>query len=122
MDAFSGLAVTRVGLGLYGVLGHALAQRRREIGLRAALGATPGENVLLLLAETARIVIPGVALGLVGAWFLGRVLTSLLFEVSAHDPISLVLAPLALLAIGAVASLGPGLKAVRISPVVALED
>ena len=122
MAAFSGLAATLVGLGLYGVLGHALAQRRREIGLRAALGATPGENVLLLLAETARIVIPGVALGLVGAWFLGRVLTSLLFEVSAHDPISLVLAPLALLAIGAVASLGPGLKAVRISPVVALED
>ena len=52
---------------------------------------------------------------------LGRVLTSLLYEISTHDPVSLVLAPLALLAVGAAASLGPGLKAVRISPAVALE-
>src|SRR5207247_5996083 len=82
---FAVLALVLAVVGLYGVLAIMVEQRRREIGVRLALGATPEDVVRALLGEGARVVAVGVALGLAGAFALTRVLSSMLYGISATD-------------------------------------
>jgi ABC-type antimicrobial peptide transport system permease subunit len=92
VGAFAGIAALMAALGLYGVLAHAVTEQRREIGIRMALGARPGDVVSHTLRSALSMLLVGLAVGLAGAFALTRALKSLLFEVSALDPAALALA------------------------------
>ena len=102
--------------GIYGVLAGNVAERTREIGLRAALGATPQHILALVVGQGARLALAGVALGLVGAYMLTRSLRALLFGIGAHDPTTIAVAMLLLLATTLLACLVPAVRAVRVDP------
>jgi putative ABC transport system permease protein len=103
LSAFSILSLTLVAIGLHGLLSYLVAQQRREIGVRMALGALPGAIVGLVVRHGARLVAAGCVIGLAGAFVLRRLLANLLFGVSAVDASSLVgaLAVIAIVALGA---------------------
>jgi putative ABC transport system permease protein len=119
-SAFGVIAVAMAALGLYGVLSHAVGQRRRELGVRMALGARGRDLVVLLVREGMTLAIAGAALGLWGALALARLVRSLVFGVSPTDPATLAAAfvLLALTALGA--CLVPALRAARLDPATCL--
>jgi putative ABC transport system permease protein len=107
-------------IGIYGVLSYTVSQRRREIGIRLALGAQR-ENVLgMVLGSGARMALIGVAIGVVTALGLTRWMSSLLFGVSAHDPLTFALVALLLFAVALAACWIPARRATRVDPMVAL--
>jgi predicted lysophospholipase L1 biosynthesis ABC-type transport system permease subunit len=118
--AFAGLATLLAVLGLYGVLAHAVAQRRREIGVRMALGADATCVRSLVLAQVGRSVLAGSALGLLAALAAGRLVESVLFGVRAHDPSSLGGAVVLLGGVALLAGWLPARRACRIDPAIAL--
>jgi len=118
--SFGGLAALLAALGIYGVLAYLVVQRTREIGIRMALGARPGNVRLLIFREVGFMVFAGVAVGLPLAYGLARLSESLLFGVQAGDPLIYVLT---LTVIGVVASAAcyvPARRATRVHPIVAL--
>jgi predicted permease len=106
--------------GLYGLMAYAVTQRRREIGVRMALGATPRDVLRLVLARAIRIVVAGVIVGLAGAVGVTRVLQRFLFGVTPTDPIAFTAVTLLLLAVGLMAAWLPARRASRIDPWAAL--
>jgi predicted permease len=121
LAVFGVLALTLACVGLYGVMAYSVGQRTQEIGLRMALGAGPGQVLRLVLQQGLALVAAGVALGLAGAWAVSRLIQSLLFG-SARDPLSFIAASVALVAVAAVATFLPALRASRIDPLVALRE
>ncbi|MFT4112527.1 ADOP family duplicated permease [Silvibacterium sp.] len=119
---FAAVALLVTGIGLYGTLAYATARRTSEIGIRIALGAQRERVVALIFRENAMLALTGVAAGLLLALFAARVLTHLnfLFATSAHDPMVLALAVLALAIVAAAASLVPAVRAARINPIRAI--
>jgi predicted permease len=122
MGAFGVLALGLAAIGLYGVVAYSVAQRTREVGIRVALGAPRAAVLNLLVSRGARLAVAGVALGAAGAAAVGRLLESLLYGVSAFDPVAFGAAAMVLLAIAAVANVVPVLAAMRIDPVRALRS
>jgi ABC-type antimicrobial peptide transport system permease subunit len=122
VGAFAGVAALLAALGLYGVVAHAVTQQRREIGIRMALGARPGDVVSSTLRSALSMLLVGLAAGLAGAFALTRALKSLLFEVSALDPVSLALACVVMTLVGILAALIPASRAARVDPTTALRD
>jgi len=122
LGLFAALALLLASVGIYGVISYSVAGRTREIGIRVALGARRGEVVRMILAEGARPLALGIGLGLVGAWFATRLVGAMLYEVAPRDPQTFVLIPLALLAVGTLASWIPALRATRIAPTGALRE
>jgi predicted permease len=120
--AFSGIALMLAAIGIYGVIAYWVGERSREIGIRVALGADRRRILSLLAREFSAIVGVGIALGLVGAFPLTRVLSSLLFGVSATDAATFGLLPAALVVVAGLAILAPARRALRVEPVVALRD
>jgi predicted permease len=114
----TGLALAVVGI--YGVIAYFVVQRTREIGVRLALGASPAGVVRLVVRQGLALALGGVALGLVAAWGLARVIQSRLFAVSAHDPLTFVGVAVLLTAVALVASAVPAWRASRIDRLVAL--
>jgi ABC-type antimicrobial peptide transport system permease subunit len=106
--------------GIYGLMAYAVAQRRREIGVRMALGADRREVLRLVLARALRIVVAGLVVGLVAATGLTRVLQTFLFGVTPIDPIAFTVVTLLLMAAGLVAAWLPARRATRIDPCAAL--
>jgi putative ABC transport system permease protein len=117
---FSALALTLAALGLYGLIAYSVVQRTQEIGIRLAIGAQRRDVLALMIAGGLRLVGVGVALGLIGAFVLSRVLQSLLFGVTAHDPMVFAGNAVLLIAIAAAACLVPALRATRVNPIIAL--
>jgi len=119
---FSGLAAVLAAIGLYGVMSFTVTQRSKELGVRLALGAVPGDVLKLVLNQGMRLVVVGVGIGLTAALVLSRVLESMLFNVSATDPLTFVLISLLLLGVTLLATWLPARRATRVDPVVVLRD
>ena len=120
LTLFAATGVCIAAVGLFGVVGYLVAQRTREIGVRMALGATPRNILRLVLRSVARWTLAGALAGLVGSWFAARLLQTLVFEVSVHDPWLLCLPIVLLIAIAFLAGLIPATRAMRVDPMVAL--
>ncbi|REJ85529.1 MAG: ABC transporter permease [Acidobacteria bacterium] len=112
IGTFSVLALVLAALGLYGVMSYTVAQRRRELGIRMAIGADRRDLIGRVLAQGMALVGIGTALGLVAALLAGRVLRSVLYAVEPHDPATYLSVPLVLAAVAAVAILIPARRAV----------
>jgi ABC-type antimicrobial peptide transport system permease subunit len=118
--AFAGAALFLTMVGIYGVISYAVSQRTQEIGVRIAMGARRTSVVALVLRAGMTWAGGGIVLGLLGAWSLSRAIGSLLFDVSATDPLTFVTTAAALTAVAALACTAPALRATRIDPVIAL--
>jgi putative ABC transport system permease protein len=116
--AVTGLLLAVVGL--YGVVSYFVIQRTHEIGIRMAVGASRTEILRLVLANAIRLILPGVSAGLVLAIVFSRVLSSLLFNVGPHDPLSFAVVTGVLILVALVATLIPGSSATRVNPIEAL--
>jgi predicted permease len=120
MAAYSLLALLLAALGLYGVVAHAVASRRHEIGIRMALGARSRDVLSLVLSRGLKLAGVGVVAGIVGALALGRVMKSILYDVSPADPLTLAVVALLLVLVAGLASYLPARRAARIDPMRAL--
>ena len=118
--AFAIIAVALGAIGVYGVLSDSVSRRRRELGIRVALGASPRTLVGDVLADGARLAAIGVGFGLLASFWTGRALRALLVDVGERDPIALIAAAVIFGGIALVASLGPAARAVRADPIEAL--
>jgi predicted permease len=107
-------------IGLYGVISYVVSQRRREMGIRMAVGARTSQVAGMVLGRSLRLALIGIGIGMVGALAVNRVLQSLLFEISATDPLTLAAVSLLLLVVSLVASYLPARRAGNVDPVEAL--
>ena len=120
LGVFAGLALALAAVGIYGVMSYGVAQRTREIGIRMALGAQRSDVLKLTVGQGLRLVSVGVLIGLAAAFFLTRVMASLLFGVSPTDSTTFITIALVLISVAALASYIPALRAMKIDPMCAL--
>jgi putative ABC transport system permease protein len=120
MTLFGVSALLLAALGVYGVLAHAVQERTREIGIRVALGATTGEIRGLVLARGLMLTAIGIAVGMVSALGLTRLLSGILFGISPYDGVSFAIVPIALCLAALAAIWLPARRAARVDPVIAL--
>jgi putative ABC transport system permease protein len=116
--AAAGLVLAMIGL--YGVIAYLVAQRTQEIGVRMALGADKGDILRLVMGRSLRLIVSGIAVGLVAALAATRVLSSLLYSIGPHDPVTFGLVTLLLVLVAIVAALIPARSATSVNPIVAL--
>jgi putative ABC transport system permease protein len=119
---FSGLALLLAAIGLYGVLGYSVVQRTREIGIRLALGAQPGNVFRLVVGKGMALVGIGLGVGVLLAFMLGRLLTTFLYGVGVTDPVTFAAVILVLSCTAFLASWLPAQRAIRIDPIQALRE
>ena len=120
LGVFAALALVLAAVGIYGVMSYTVAQQTREIGIRMALGAQRSDVLKLTVGHGLRLVGTGVAIGLAAAVALTRVMSSLLFGISATDPVTFVAIALVLGSVAVLASYIPALRATRVDPMLAL--
>jgi ABC-type antimicrobial peptide transport system permease subunit len=122
LGGFAMLGLVLAAIGIYGVLAYSVARRTREIGVRMALGAARGRVVSMVLGDSLGPVVVGAAVGVVGAVAVTRLMRSLLFGVSATDPLTFVFVVMLLIGVATLASVVPAARAARVDPVVALRE
>jgi ABC-type antimicrobial peptide transport system permease subunit len=120
LAAFAGIALVLAAIGIYGVISYTVAQRVRELGIRIALGASRGAVIGGVLGNGLRLTLAGVALGLIAAFGLTRLIRSLLFGVAAADAITFAAVAVLLVAIAVLASWLPARRAAAVDPLVAM--
>ena len=118
--AFGVLATLLAVIGLYGVMAYTVARRTREIGVRMALGAVPGDVIWLVMRDVLVLVGSGLVLGLIASWALSRFVSSQLYGVSGSDPLTMAGACFVLALVAAIAGYIPARRATRVNPVLAL--
>jgi len=117
---FAALALVLAAVGIYGVMSYTVAQQTREIGIRIALGAKPRDVLKMTVKQGLKLVGLGLVIGLPSAFILTRVMASLLFGISATDPITFLSISLVVLAVALLASYLPALRATKVDPMIAL--
>ena len=117
---FAGLALFLASLGLYGVMAYSVRQRTQEIGVRMALGAQTGDVLRLVTGQGLRLIVAGLVIGMVSAFFLAQLLSGSLMGISAHDPPSFTIVPMILFLVGLAACYLPARAAMRLDPMEAL--
>jgi putative ABC transport system permease protein len=120
LAVFAGLALVLAVIGIYGVMSYSVSQRVQEIGIRIALGAQRSDVMKLIVGNAIALVIAGVALGLVGAFALTRLMSSLLYGVSATDPLTFIGVSVMLVVVALLASYIPARRATKVDPMIAL--
>ncbi|MCA1576321.1 MAG: ABC transporter permease [Acidobacteria bacterium] len=120
LSVFAALALILAAVGIYGVISYSVAQRTREVGIRMALGAQTTDVLKLVVRDGLKLVVIGVLVGLVGAFMLSRLLTTLLFGVTPTDLITYVTVALGLVAVALAACYIPARRAAKVDPLVAL--
>jgi ABC-type antimicrobial peptide transport system permease subunit len=122
LSLFGLLALGLASIGLYGIMAYSVNQRKREIGLRMALGAARASVLGLILKEGMSLVLTGIVIGFISALLVGRLLTRMLYGVSPSDPISVAGAAVTLCVIALLACYLPARWASRVDPLVALRE
>jgi predicted permease len=122
LGLFASIAIVLAGIGVYGVMAYSVSQRVQEIGIRMALGASARQILDQVLGQGVRLVVVGVGAGLVAGALATRLLSSLLFGVSATDPLTFAAVALLLVGVALLACAVPALRAVRIEPTTALRQ
>ena len=122
LAGFAVLALVLASLGVYSVMAHLVANRTSEIGIRMALGASPGMVLRMVLGQGRRLTLLGIALGMAGAFLVSRLMQQALFEVNPTDPIIYLAVAVLLLLVAEFASWLPARRATRIDPVIALRN
>ncbi|HZS47548.1 MAG TPA: ABC transporter permease [Blastocatellia bacterium] len=117
---FGLLAVMLVFIGLFGLLSYSVANRTQEFGIRTALGAQAREIISMVLRETLWLVSIGIAIGLVNAFILNRLIESMLYGVSRNDPVTIAIGVLLMIVVAVLAGFIPALRASKIDPMIAL--
>ena len=120
LSLFAGLGVILAAIGIYGVIGFVVGQRTREIGVRMALGASPRTIWRMVMGQVARWTVAGVVVGLLGSWYVVRVLQSLVFQTSLRDPWTATGALSVMLSAAFLATWVPARRAMRVDPIEAL--
>lgn len=121
LSAFAVLALVLCCIGIYGVISHLVGQRTHEIGVRVALGAQPGDIMLLVLGQGLSMAFLGVLIGIAAALALTRLMANQLFGVSSHDPLTFVAVGVVLTVVALLACYIPARRAIRMDPLVALK-
>jgi putative ABC transport system permease protein len=120
LAVFAAVALALAAVGIYGLVSYTVAERTREIGVRTALGAQPGDIQTLVLGQGMRLVLAGAVGGVAGALVFSRFLRTLLFEVSPFDPLALLGGMAVLVLAALLACYVPARRAARVDPMVAL--
>ena len=119
---FAVLALVLASVGLYGVIAYSVRQRTREIGVRMTFGAARSDIIKLIVGQGAAVAFGGIVVGLLGAFFLTRIVTSVLYGVTARDPVTFSVVPFTLAVVALGASYLPARRALKIDPTEALRD
>ena len=117
---FGVIALTLASVGLYSVMAYSVTQRSHELGIRIAVGASPRDILRLVLGQGIRLTLIGAAFGLLASLLVTRALASLLFGVSATDPVTFIAVPVVLALVAMLACYLPARRAMRVDPIIAL--
>jgi putative ABC transport system permease protein len=120
LSLFAAVALVLTIVGLYGVMSYSVAQRTNEIGIRMALGAQTRDVLRMMLSQGFKLVLGGLVIGLIGAYALMRVISNLLFGITAKDPITFAAVALILFVVALLACYIPARRAARVDPMEAL--